>query len=172
MQFSCQNEWIYVFRWHWLWSIIAFYWFVTCLFHIPIGWYWHMMMTISRPVVLRIMMVAVVGDYNESSVCLFVFYYIFSLVDFVIWLWWLSEVQFSKCMVAADDDAGNLQPVFFEISCNIFLAFKLILMMRSDHIIRQLSYRFMCEIMTWSDDKTKLIHKNISTTMLLRALKP
>ena len=39
-------------------------------------------------------------------------------------------------------------------------------------IIRQLSYRFMCEIMTWSDDKTKLIHKNISTRLLLRALEP
>ena len=23
----------------------------------------------------------------------------------------------------------------------------------------KLSYRFMCEIMTWSDDKTKSIHK-------------
>ena len=32
------------------------------------------------------------------------------------------------------------------------------------HIIRQLSYRFMCEIRTWSDDKTKLIHKNISAS--------
>ena len=27
------------------------------------------------------------------------------------------------------------------------------------HIIRQLSHRFMCEIMIWSGDKTKLIHK-------------
>ena len=40
------------------------------------------------------------------------------------------------------------------------------------HIIRQLSYRFICEIMTWSDDKTKLIYKNISTSLRLRALKP
>ena len=40
------------------------------------------------------------------------------------------------------------------------------------HIIRQLSYRFMCEIITWSDDKTNLIHKNISTRLRLRALKP
>ena len=40
------------------------------------------------------------------------------------------------------------------------------------HIIRQLSYRVICEIMTWSDDKTKLIHKNISTRLRLRALKP
>ena len=38
------------------------------------------------------------------------------------------------------------------------------------HIIRQLSYRFMCEIMTWSDDKTKLIHENISARLRLRAL--
>ena len=29
------------------------------------------------------------------------------------------------------------------------------------YIIRQLSYRFMCEIMTWADDKTKLIHKTV-----------
>ena len=27
------------------------------------------------------------------------------------------------------------------------------------HIIRQLSYGFMFEIMTWYDDKIKLIHK-------------
>ena len=40
------------------------------------------------------------------------------------------------------------------------------------HIIRQLSYRFMCETMTWSDDKTKLIHKNMSTRIRLQALKP
>ena len=40
------------------------------------------------------------------------------------------------------------------------------------HIIRQLSYRFMCEIMTWSDDKSKLIHKNISARLRLWALEP
>ena len=40
------------------------------------------------------------------------------------------------------------------------------------HITRQLSYRCMCEIMTWSDDETKLMHKNFSTRIRLRALKP
>ena len=40
------------------------------------------------------------------------------------------------------------------------------------HIIRQLSYQFMWEIMTWSDDKIKLIHKNISIRIRLRSLKP
>ena len=40
------------------------------------------------------------------------------------------------------------------------------------HIIRQLSHRFMCEIMIWSDDKTKLIHKNIFTRLRLQAFKP
>ena len=40
------------------------------------------------------------------------------------------------------------------------------------HIIRWPSYRFMCGIMTWSDDKTKLIQKNISTRIRLQALKP
>ena len=40
------------------------------------------------------------------------------------------------------------------------------------HIIRKLSYRFICEIMTWSGDKTKLIHKNISTRIRLQALRP
>ena len=65
--------------------------------------------------------------------------------------------------------------LILQIPCNIFLAFKWILMMRSgQNISRQLSYRFMCEIivMTRSDDKTKLIHKNISTRIRLRALKP
>ena len=57
--------------------------------------------------------------------------------------------------------------LILQISCNIFLAEAKIY-----HIIRQLSYRFMCEIMTWSDDKTKLIHKNISTRLRLRALEP
>ena len=40
------------------------------------------------------------------------------------------------------------------------------------HIMRQLSYWFMCEIMTWSNDKTKLIHKKIFARLRLRALEP
>ena len=65
--------------------------------------------------------------------------------------------------------------LILQISYDIFLAFKWILMMTSGqkhHIIRQLSYQFMCEIMTWSDDKTKLIHKYISARLRLRALEP
>ena len=62
--------------------------------------------------------------------------------------------------------------LILQISCNIFLAFKWVLMMTLGqiyHIIRQLSYRFMCEIMTWSDDKTKIdtqkhFHKSTITS--------
>ena len=37
------------------------------------------------------------------------------------------------------------------------------------HIIRQLSYRFISEIMTWSDDKTKLIHNKANLRDLIAA---
>ena len=36
------------------------------------------------------------------------------------------------------------------------------------HIIRQLSHRFMCEIMIWSGDKKNWYTKNISTKLRLR----
>ena len=40
------------------------------------------------------------------------------------------------------------------------------------HIIRQLSHRFLCEIMIWSGHKQNWYTKNISTRIRLRALKP
>ena len=63
--------------------------------------------------------------------------------------------------------------LILQISCHIFLAFKWIWMMRSGQNISHYTTAKLsvhCEIMTWSDDKTKLIHKNISTRLRLRAL--
>ena len=53
--------------------------------------------------------------------------------------------------------------LILQISCNIFLAFKWILMMKFGHNISHYMTAKLsvhCEIMTWSDDKTKSIHKN------------
>ena len=80
-----------------------------------------------------------------------------------------------------DGSLAHMQPgvhtmsdeLILQISCNIFLAFKWILMMTSGQNISHYTTAklwLMCEIMTWSDDKTKSIHKNISTRLRLRAL--
>ena len=52
--------------------------------------------------------------------------------------------------------------LMLQISCNIFLALNEYWWWDEAniyHIIQQLRHRFMCEIMIWSGDKTKLIHK-------------
>ena len=80
----------------------------------------------------------------------------------------------SRCWPLAPMEPGvhtMSNELILQISCNILLAFKWIFMMRSGHNIShiwKLSYGFMCEIITWSDDKTKLIHKNISVRIWLQ----
>ena len=62
-----------------------------------------------------------------------------------------------------------------KISCNIFLAFKWILMMTSgQNISHYTTAKLSVHVWNhdWSDDKTKLIHKNISTRLRLWALEP
>ena len=69
----------------------------------------------------------------------------------------------SRCRLPHSHGAWRpYHELILQISRNIFLAFKWKKIWDQDtmsHIIRHLNYRFMWEIMTWSDDKTKLIHK-------------
>ena len=86
-----------------------------------------------------------------------------------------SRCRPPHCQWAAMEPGVHTMNDELILSCNIFMAFKWISMMTSGQNISH--YALMCEIMTWSDDKTKLIHNKanlrnlIAVTVLVILLK-
>ena len=93
------------------------------------------------------------------------------------WRYYHSRCRLPRVMWAAMEPGVHTMSdeLILQISCNIFLAFKLILMMTSGqnipHYMTAKLSVYVCnhDLIWW---RNKMIHKNISTRLRLRALEP